>query len=388
MIGIAVSGCGGPRVAMQVKSHWATSIIPGESSLTGVSCPSTKWCMGVGWMLPDNYSDTSTVWAISQHKSWTFHVDKKINRSVTLNAVTCLSPSDCIAVGNTRTTMPFCSYGACTQGDSTAPDAYFGAIVDAWNGLTWSSQSVPAPPNASSGYFRGVFNAVSCSARKFCVAVGYFRDDVLGQNQPFAERWDGRNWYLMRLPAPAGVVEAEFDGVTCIKTSCLAVGSSVRSNSLTMPFADAWNGVRWVRSATPNTSGSFAADACLSERECIAVGSTGIDGLLAKWDGSRWSVQPPLTAHAATIGLSGVSCPKSSCVAVGWEKRASRTNGLAAEWSGQSWRLLPVAKRLGDSPRALSGASCPSPDMCGAVGDLTLGLAVLGQPATAGSFSF
>ena len=387
VLGGIVAGCGGPGPAPPVVSHWTTSIFPGDSSLSGVSCTSTKWCMGVGVALPSNDTDGSAIWARYSNRSWTFRADIRVNKEVGLNAVTCFTSSDCMAVGQEITTVQRCAYGACTPTDSTTSNAYFGPIVETWNGSAWVTRGVPAPPGAESGYYRGIFNGISCSSRKFCIAVGYFRN-ALGEDQPLAERWDGRIWRLTRMPMKSGLTAADLDAVSCYKTECTAVGNSVRPNSETTPFAESWNGARWVQSSTSDISGSLTADTCSSSQDCMAVGSAGVSGLLEQWNGTRWTTLPMLTAPMATIGLTGISCTTSSCVAVGWEQRARATEGLSATWGGQSWTILPIAKGTGDSPKGLSAVSCPSDDLCVAVGGLGTGLASLGQPAIGGSFRF
>jgi hypothetical protein len=71
-----------------------------------------------------------------------------------------------------------------------------------------------------------------------------------------------------------------------------------------------WNGTTWSLqddSALNAGSGLYGVS-CRSATFCIAAG-----GLIARWNGHRWSVE-----NASLAGFSGVSCTSTtSCVAVG-----------------------------------------------------------------------
>jgi hypothetical protein len=91
--------------------------------------------------------------------------------STELSGVSCLSTSDCIAVG--------VAYVNAT-GDSIP-------LVEHWNGTSWSIERAPTPPlNAGGGALWGV----SCTSSSACVAVGSFGPG----GGPLFERWEGRGW--------------------------------------------------------------------------------------------------------------------------------------------------------------------------------------------------
>ena len=46
-----------------------------------------------------------------------------------------------------------------------------------------------------------------------------------GVKRPFAERWNGDKWTIMKLPIPVGAQSAALAGLSCTSTmSCMAIG--------------------------------------------------------------------------------------------------------------------------------------------------------------------
>src|SRR5437764_13184423 len=76
-----------------------------------------------------------------------------------LEGVSCTSPSDCIAVGNSTS----------------------GAFSERWDGTSWSLQSIPNPPGAS-------LAGVSCTSPTACTAGGTSSSGTL------PEAWEGPTW--------------------------------------------------------------------------------------------------------------------------------------------------------------------------------------------------
>ncbi len=84
------------------------------------------------------------------------------NVSAALNAVSCLSGSECAAVGTYR--------NATNSGFNVA-------LVDSSSAGAWSAPTVPMPGNAGTGSTASsILNAVSCSSRGACEAVGNYND--------------------------------------------------------------------------------------------------------------------------------------------------------------------------------------------------------------------
>jgi hypothetical protein len=290
----------------------------------------------------------------------------------------------------------------------------------ATSGLTWSETASPTaefiPPVSSTdpglNEAGNNLNDVSCTSRKFCVAVG-----VVGESAPtLAEEWDGHRWFVSPRSAVAGM--SALNGVSCASEHfCVAVGntasgsgtqsivetfngigwiytllapigvssalSDVSCSSATECVAvgfttdgtrqatliESWNGATWSRVASPNSGSGdneFAGVSCASRRFCVAVGaaatSTGVQPLIEKWNGSAWTVAAGAGIGTGTFGqVAGVSCTDSSfCMAAGSVDSAP----FVETWHGNAWHLAAVpAPRTGFSER-FAGVSCTGEHRC------------------------
>jgi hypothetical protein len=116
-------------------------------------------------------------------------------RTVTLNAVDCVSSAWCMAGGFGET----------------------GALIEHWNGRAWT---IMGHPSDDAGRTAGAAVwGVSCVSRTACVVVGY---DI-----PLAESWNGKVWSRMSDvdDSPSVIPPAFFSGVACITAAlCKTVG--------------------------------------------------------------------------------------------------------------------------------------------------------------------
>ncbi len=271
-----------------------------------------------------------------------------------LESVSCISTSDCVAVGNTD------------------PDENGVAIAERWNGTDWTSFAVPGAYVA--------LDAVSCVSASFCMAVGY-------QGAcPLAESLDGTTWTEVtadnRLTCqPGGLDISMLFGVSCTSpTACVAVGANQQgaTGNYVSPIVGVWDGKSWsfqVPPVPPDTVGSSLSGVdCPSLSNCVAVGydesdPDGIDQeqlepLAESWNGARWAVATGPDEQNAW--LSGVSCTStSSCVAVGGAD--TYTGNFSDGWNGTS--LVAMDQPGGGAGLSyLNGVSCSSPNACLAVG--------------------
>ncbi|HVN50682.1 MAG TPA: hypothetical protein VMT43_04580, partial [Acidimicrobiales bacterium] len=156
-----------------------------------------------------------------------------------LNGVTCLSATNCFAVGSTS------PYGDAPQ-----------ALIEHWDGATWTS--MPAP---STGEQYSVLNGVSCTDSTDCFAVGFdgsgSTEGALGTEQLLLERWNGTSWGVVQSGNPLGDTVSVLTGVSCVPAQqvqlgfCAAVGyasSDGVARTLTEKLQD---GV-WQVVASPN----------------------------------------------------------------------------------------------------------------------------------------
>jgi hypothetical protein len=232
-----------------------------------------------------------------------------------LNAVSCPTTSFCLALG--------------TQGP--IPVAF------EWNGSTWSNApDSPGEPEESE------VKALSCVSASFCVAVG---SNFLGYsygNQAAAWVWNGSTWSGMTASSPT-----KWDSLAAVKcvsaSDCEAVGEqSAHYGYGYHLLAEGWNGKTWsaqpFKTPTGQVTGTPEAVACASATSCEAVGQKAQNGAFAglalRWNGTSWSPQK-LPAVTGTTNLTGVSCYRAGCTAVG-----SGGGGTLAEvWNGSRWAL-------------------------------------------------
>jgi hypothetical protein len=164
-----------------------------------------------------------------------------------LDGVSCVSASDCIAVGWAHNAS---------------------ALAGQWDGVSWSPQPTPAPGGAG----KSDLLDVSCPTTTACVAVG---DTGPSEHQvTLGESWDGVSWTILKTPNPGGGSLYELDQVSCVSsTDCFAVGyySPSPQGGATVPLAARWDGTRWTVQKTPvpdkaTTPSSSGSPACLSGR--------------------------------------------------------------------------------------------------------------------------
>jgi hypothetical protein len=246
-------------------------------------------------------------------------------------------------------------------------------LVERWNGKAWTIQRTPQPARLQND----ALLAVSCSSTRACVAVGYHHAHYY-RNVPFAERWNGRKWMIDPVPKPPH--EDALLGVSCTAANaCTASGGPD-------PIVERWNGRKWKREAIPQTTysdGELYGVSCVSAHACVSVGASYDFGgkrevtQAEHFDGSSGTLEPtPDTTHPANA-LYGVSCfSASACTAVGesWDGypgTVAREVTLAERWNGHHWTLQPTPNpeiSPGRFDGDLGGVSCPTPHTCIAVG--------------------
>lgn len=236
-----------------------------ESALTGVSCTSRLNCMAVGAEMPDN--ESSQALAVQWNgTSWTLLPTpggSTFNLPPALFGVSCLSSSDCMAVG---------------QGGGSNGGAPFAVH---WDGSAWTELSTPGT---------GAWAGVSCVSGGNCVAVGA-SPNVVGE-QPLAAEWDGGTWQSLNAANP-GPTDFLY-GISCTSgVNCLAVGSYGAPAGASLALAETWDGGTWQ----------------------VPAGSTGYlaltpDGQVSSFHTSWYgSERGHLPSRTAAIGITPYQAP-------------------------------------------------------------------------------
>jgi hypothetical protein len=222
-----------------------------------------------------------------------------------------------------------------------------------------------------------VFTSVSCSSDTTCTAIG---SDQAAQSRanPVAAQWNGSDWSLVQMPLPAGIYSAQLTAISCsAAASCVAVGSSIPWSGPALGLVERWNGSTWAIQPAAVPAGNFSelsGVACLSDGPCVAVGwywfnTWGQRALIEGWNGTSWAIQAG--PGARTMGsLDAISCSSPArCIAVGSQQTASGISAtLAEEWNGHGWTTRPTPNPAGALSDSLEAASCSSSRACTAVG--------------------
>jgi hypothetical protein len=306
--------------------------------LNGVSCVSPANCIAVGQYYQTAAGPQLTLIERWNGTAWRVEPSPSIGRDSTLDSVSCPSASSCTAVGS---------------------------LIAGWNGARWQVELRSSP-----------FVAVSCAAPGSCMAVG-----VTSAGQPESGQWDGTSWKLEPMPRPRHPAQSiTLAAVSCAGPSfCLAVGdysygvgAMPSSTSRDKTLAERWNGSSWrvIGSVNVASWNQLSAVSCTSPRACTAAGSASQQFALAeRWDGSAWKTQhvPDLNPTGYTR-LTAVSCSTgSACMAAGTYNGG--TAAIAESWNGADWTLHPMAGPRQPEPDVQpAGLSCAGPDACVAVG--------------------
>jgi hypothetical protein len=247
---------GGIQVTLAERwdgARWAVQPTPNPtgatySLLNGVSCTAASACTAVGYF----NNSVSTLLTLAERwdgTGWSIQPIPSVPGATgsSLNGVSCATPSACTAVGsstgrggievtlaehwdgtswsvqrtpNPRGAVQSTLYGvsctsstACTAvGEYLTSSAHGGTLAERWDGVRWTIQATPNPPDGS-------LNGVSCMSAAACTAVG-------STGKTLAERWDGTSWAIQSTPNPIGKTDSYYlGGVSCTATSaCTAVG--------------------------------------------------------------------------------------------------------------------------------------------------------------------
>jgi hypothetical protein len=306
--------------------------------LNAVTCTSAKNCLAVG-----TGSASGTAKPLAEHwngAAWSIVKSGNQPTGGTLTAVSCATPTTCFAAGE-------------TANDQT--------LIERWDGTRIAIAGTSVA---------GDLNGVSCPGAKTCFAVGA-RFSPLPASA-LLERWDGTKWSVVS-DAVVSAKGSQFNAVSCVSTtSCLAIGTTVVR----------YDGKHWTQVAGPDPkkfpAASLASLACTSATTCFATGGLSSSQLglanSARWDGSTWSSAAlPIPDDFTGIEVYGLACagPKS-CVAVGSRDfvtagGAGKAGGtLIEQWNGTRWAVVGSVSPGGLG--VLYGAWCINAVHCIAVG--------------------
>jgi hypothetical protein len=323
--------------------------VTSDPDFSDVSCPEVDWCLAVGAVVGDDYSNWVPLAQVWDGSAWTT-VDTAgllgpdsppdIIFTERLDHVACRASNDCVVTLDQLIEADGSGdiYGRVFTWDGTdwtraefdalepeAPkdvDCAVGGVCLVWeqdlggyafwDGSTWSGDDWTFADGPG-----------SCFGPDFCVRNG--------QWAAFMEHWDGTEWTSVDFPAENFVASA----IDCTSaTRCLAVGIDDPDFDASGPLASArWNGTEWsMEPVAVAGEGTFDGLSCASSAECVALGTTGSGRETVAWNGKDWYEIAGPPGGLSTI-YEDLSCAGLSCVAVGWSFPPETSSLRAAEYA-------------------------------------------------------
>ena len=230
-------------------------------------------------------------------------------------------------------------------------------LILRWNGVNWTQWPNPGP---ESGYLTGVAAVSASSAWAFGVS------ERPGVVSTLILRWNGTAW--TRVPTPSPGTDSQITGLAVASDdNAWAVGDTFSSTSVTTPLILHWNGTAWTLVPNPSPAGSYLDGvAATSDGTAWAVGYTGTGinrrMLMLGWNGTAWTRVPtPYPGpYAALLGVTAVS---SSNV---WAVGGTGLEAVILRWNGQRWtdtlgQLSPAAASASSAAVVSAAALRPPP---------------------------
>jgi hypothetical protein len=119
-------------------------------------------------------------------------------------------------------------------------------LAEGWNGVTWNEQATPR----DLGGGPSLLESVSC-VTSTCEAVGE-RTDSAGAETTLAAKWNGDTWKQQMTPTLRDSEASLFDSVSCpSSTGCETVGTTTNRFEVGRTLGVEWIDGTWLVMATP-----------------------------------------------------------------------------------------------------------------------------------------
>lgn len=380
-----VAGASTPSTPRAVKLPDSSDAGPVPDAVANdISCRAAGSCTAVG-----DYDDTigithaetfnlsSGTWTAEQQLAPTGPPDYTFSD---LNAVSCISVGNCVAVGDYRV--------------STVQTESFYAVET--SGVWARGQELPVPADADTDPAETSFDSISCLPGGVCQFMGIYAVTPTPLASPihavvdtydFGSGLKGSPVEISQLSGQEGI---DLNSISCTADGvggpyCVAVGSQVGKVSEEATYDVETNGV-WSPAVVLRNphDGSIPAEflssvSCTSTGDCVAAGNY-LDNFARdfvetyKQQGGVWGpavdvAQPFNTSNPFVDDLSCVSI--TSCTMVGAIADAQGTlHAATAQMTGGRWGQLATAGApAGAIPdEELLGVSCTTGISCSAVG--------------------
>ena len=335
---------------------WQTT----NSDMLAIACPSSTTCTEVGdGGRIRRTTDSGTTWT---------YVNSPFNKALT--SITCPSAGVCFAAGDrgdvlksndsgsSWSFLPSADgnpiYGLSCPSTSIcyAVDSYAHVEKTVDGGASWTLGATPVttpgvdvPGSGGPNPFAGLFG-ITCTGINTCVAVGGF--PPVGTDPPIVTTTNGGNTWQLET-SNAGV-NNDLNGVTCVTSTCYAVG---RAGAI---VTSTDGGATWA-AMTSNTTSELTGVSCQTATSCVATGQAGTIDVLS---GGTWT---PTTAQADSNFLASVICLSGTrCVAAGKQ-------GATLAFDPANVAATATLLAGGGTTQLMNSISCVSATSCVAAGN-------------------
>jgi hypothetical protein len=245
--------------------------------------------------------------------------------------------------------------------------------------LAWVLQNSIWKPVTVTGGSGEYPKSVSCPTTSSCWAVGG------NGTTTFAAHWTGTAFATVASPSVG--TDDYLNGVSCVQTTCIAVGGGSMGGLFERSTGAAFKTVKGGTTATGYVADLWSVS-CVSTTACMAVGEqdgpTAYKTLTELYNGSSFTTKsspsPIQTASFPYNTLLGVNCLSiSDCwaagqggaYAFGGPNPTSKDRAtIALYWNGTSWARAASANP-GNYPSGFLAVSCATTTVCQAVGAQT-----------------
>jgi hypothetical protein len=261
--------------------------------------------------------------------------------------------------------------------DTSGPATGLRTLIEHWNGTKW--KVIPSPNASSEG--DDLYGVTTISANDVW-AVGYFENDAQTLILPLLEHWNGKSWSIFQVPSVFFGINFVY-GANAISTSDIwAAGYTIGDGGDNENLLLHWNGTQWTvlpPVPVPSDGNRLQSVTAISSKDIWAVGKFNVNqgeissNLALHWNGQKWSQVSVPNSGTLTNALEGVTALSSKDVwAVGLA--AQPTSGfnqtLIEHWDGKVWNVVasPNMDPQQDNPNTLFAATAISPGNVMAVG--------------------
>jgi hypothetical protein len=261
-----------------------------SAALDGVSCPTASFCTSTGYYENSSSVDVGLIDTFA-NGAWTAQAAPGPSGSSgfsLLPQVTCTSPSACVAVGLYDTTAPSHQYPLIETWNGTTWTALAAplpsnassspnfqqmnavscaspsfcvatglyqdtglkqwGLIETFQGGTWTDATAPQPTNSDAAVQQTVLYEVSCPTPSSCITGGSYYAASLGYTGMIDTLSAGR-WTSAPVPLPSNVATSAADSyartVACYSpVACVAGGPYKDSSGNRQGFLDTWTGAQ------------------------------------------------------------------------------------------------------------------------------------------------